>query len=889
MKPLKELSLFINNDNTFEIDWTFSDITYNNDSIRLQEELFEVYNNSPDEFLFKLGFTDRKILLSAGLSFLRQFLYHFVVQIQHQPDIEILRHNINVFPSGKILVKTIEQAPYLVGIEFLTKNWLVSIWKRALNYYKTEIQSYNGKVSDFIKEFSKDAHIAGKVFFHIVENKEGEAPFAFLATYSVTSKNTGETAYLPLKNAFEEYSSNRDKLLNLLSSVNQAAKESNFIHEILETGEILHPLSLSASEALNVLYEIPIYDHCGIVCRIPDWWKSKKSKVSLSLNIGSAQDSILGINSILSFDIKFMLGNHSVSQDEINRILSDNVGLTYIKGNWIEVDKEKIKKMFDAFNSVKKKYKTDSITFFEALRLQLQGIKISNEEEEDIDDYVEISFGEWVENFMNKLRNPDLLEPIAEGSNFKTSLRKYQQKGLNWLHQLYSLNIGGCLADDMGLGKTIQIIALFNYLRETNETNKPNLLIVPASLLSNWKSEIQKFAPDLSYFIAHTSENKLSNNTDNKFIYNYDFIITTYSLTHRYFSLFDIKWNCIILDEAQAIKNSKTRQTKTIKKLNALRKFVLTGTPIENRLSDLWSLFDFINPGLLGSSNEFKSFVLEMQQKAEGYVRLKNIISPFILRRLKTDKSIIKDLPNKIEMKVYADMTKQQVILYSQLVNKLKGLLNESKNNFSRKGLILSFLMKFKQVCNHPDHLTGKNIYNPKESGKFIRIKEICETILEKRERLLVFTQFKEIIHPLKTYLDKIFQHPGLVLHGSTPVRKRKELVNTFQSSQYVPFMILSLKAGGVGLNLTKANHVIHFDRWWNPAVENQATDRAFRIGQTKNVVVHKFITKGAVEEKIDKIIESKTKLANEVISTSNETWITEMSNDELVNLFSLN
>lgn len=347
-------------------------------------------------------------------------------------------------------------------------------------------------------------------------------------------------------------------------------------------------------------------------------------------------------------------------------------------------------------------------------------------------------------------------------------------------------------------------------------------------------------------------------------------------------------WDSVILDEAQAIKNPGTKQTKTVKQLKANYKIAITGTPIENRLSDLWSLFDFLNKGLLGSSKEFTDFTKALKENGDNYGKLKQIVNPFVLRRLKTDKSIISDLPEKIEMKTYASLTKKQAVLYNKLVNDLKTKLENSEEGIERKGLVLSSLMKFKQICNHPDEYLGQNNYLEKESGKFERLREICENIYEKRERVIVFTQFKEITEPLSDFLQTIFQHQGLVLHGEIPVKKRKDIVAKFQGQEYVPFMVLSIKAGGVGLNLTAANHVIHFDRWWNPAAENQATDRAFRIGQTKNVIVHKFIMKGTIEEKIDLMLEDKNKLSKEIIPDMQENWITEMDNNQLMDLFTL-
>jgi non-specific serine/threonine protein kinase len=413
--------------------------------------------------------------------------------------------------------------------------------------------------------------------------------------------------------------------------------------------------------------------------------------------------------------------------------------------------------------------------------------------------------------------------------------------------------------------------------------------VVPASLISNWENELTRFAPGLVFSIAHPAAppGRKIETKDHDSLTGIDLIITTYSLAQKYEWLHEREWNYIILDEAQAIKNPGTKQTRSIKKFRAQNRIAMTGTPVENRLSDLWSLFDFINPRLLGSAEDFRRFTKELHQSPDGYSKLRRIISPYILRRLKTDKAVISDLPEKIEMKTYASLSRKQLLLYKEMVRELKETIEQTEG-MQRKGLVLSSLMKFKQLCNHPDQYLGTGGYDEEESGKFTRLRELCETIFQKREKVLVFTQFREITEPLKAFLDSIFGREGLVLHGGTAVAKRKDLIDTFQSATYVPFMVLSLKAGGLGLNLTAANHVIHFDRWWNPAVENQATDRAFRIGQKKSVVVHKFLTEGTIEEKIDRMIEGKIKLAQEVIQSGGEEWITEMNNDELIELFSL-
>ncbi|GMU58236.1 MAG: hypothetical protein AMXMBFR33_73820 [Candidatus Xenobia bacterium] len=346
-------------------------------------------------------------------------------------------------------------------------------------------------------------------------------------------------------------------------------------------------------------------------------------------------------------------------------------------------------------------------------------------------------------------------------------------------------------------------------------------------------------------------------------------------------------WRSIILDEAQAIKNPGSRQTKAVKALKARWRLALTGTPIENRLGDLWSLFDFLSPGLLGSPQQFNRLCKTMASDDSGFAPLRRLVQPYVLRRLKTDKTVIADLPDKVEVDAYCHLTKRQAALYEQSVEELARTL-EHLEGIERRGVVLKFLLRLKQICNHPSHWLGDGAYHPDDSGKLARLREVCEPIAERQEKVLVFTQFREMTDPLAAFLSDVFGRPGLVLHGGTPVSKRQGLVGRFQEDETVPFMVLSLKAGGTGLNLTAASHVVHFDRWWNPAVESQATDRAYRIGQKRNVLVHKFVCRGTVEERIDALLSSKRKISDEVLTAGGETALTEMSNEEVLAMVAL-
>ncbi len=879
----QELVVIIQEDGRYEFDWQITAEQMDDQQLVFQEEIYKRFLENPNEALIFLGFSDRTGFMSDSLHYFRQIASTFVKKLSMNPDIKVLREKIVVDIAEEEIEQLLKNAPYLKGIENLNQIWLEQAWEKLNQVFSNMIQSYKGSVEDFFAAFNPNLQLIGRVFFHLVESKKEEYPFAFLATYSAEVSSDGKSKHLPLKNAIAEYGENSKKLLDLLATVNKATENSAFISELVESGEIFHPLSLTAEEAYTFLKEIPVYEEAGILCRMPNWWKNKAESLKLSVSVGTKTPSRLNFEALVDFSAELFLGGELIQASELKKLLSETEGLALIKGKWVEVNRERLKETLRAYEQARKLMDKTDLNMIEALRFQLNAQRILKVSEEACE--LEVTNGEWLNTVVTKLTHPEMIETVECGDAFQASLRVYQERGLNWLHFMKTLGLGACLADDMGLGKTVQVIALLNYIR--TKTQEKALLIVPASLIANWMSEIAKFAPSLNYYVIHPSENKSSEKDDSSRLMGYDLFITTYGMLLKYDWLKTITWDTLILDEAQAIKNPGTKQTKVVKQLKATYKIAMTGTPIENRLSDLWSLFDFLNKGLLGNVKEFTAFTKKLSETPEGYARLKRVVSPFILRRLKTDKNVISDLPEKIEMKTYATLTKKQVVIYNKLINDLEMKL-ESADGMDRKGLVLASLMKLKQICNHPDQLLGQNYYAEEESGKFARLREICETIAEKRERVLIFTQFKEITEPLKDFLETVFQHKGLVLHGATAVTKRKDIVAKFQGTEYVPFMVLSIKAGGIGLNLTSANHVIHFDRWWNPAVENQATDRAFRIGQMKNVIVHKFITKGTIEEKIDLMIEDKTKLLQEIIPDHQENWITEMDNKQLVELFRL-
>jgi non-specific serine/threonine protein kinase len=641
-------------------------------------------------------------------------------------------------------------------------------------------------------------------------------------------------------------------------------------------------------QAMQLLRDLTKLESAGVVVRMPATWRANRPpRVQVTATVGGKPPSGLGQSALLDFRLEVTLDGEKLSEAEIEELLGKSEGLALVRGRWVEVDAQRLSRMIEHFSEVERKATDQGISFGEAMRM-LAGTDVAADGDSASEDaeWALVVAGPWLAETLKGLRSPDGLARIDPGPALKGTLRPYQQVGVQWLYLLAELGIGACLADDMGLGKTIQVLALLLVLhRLSNGNRQPSLLVAPASLLANWASEIERFAPSLKAIIAHPSEipaNDVRTMAPEQ-LQNVDLVITSYGSLLRIPWITHISWNLLVLDEAQAIKNPSAKQTLTAKKLKARARFALTGTPIENRLGDLWSIFDFINPGLLGSAKEFTTFTKRLADRPHNpYRPLRELV-----RRLKTDKTVIADLPDKTEVKAFCQLSRRQAALYQQAVEELTQQLEEVEG-IQRKGLVLSFLMRFKQICNHPSQWLGDGTWSPEDSGKWARLRDIAEVIAAKQEKVLIFTQFREVTVPLATFLGSIFGRSGLVLHGETQVKQRQELVRRFQEDEAVGFFVLSLKAGGAGLNLTAASHVVHFDRWWNPAVENQATDRAFRIGQTKNVLVHKFVCRGTVEEKIDRLIESKRQLSKDLLEGGADLLLTEMNDDELLKLVAL-
>lgn len=826
--------------------------------------------------LFGLGFEDRPASESASFQWLHSLSVEFTKQLTRLPELELAREKAKAEPDEETLQRLLYSVPFCIGSEHVTGDWITGAFARMNEAYARRISEFEGSVSLFLTEKSQSLRVPERIFFHLVENgkDEKEFPFAFIATYATTD-SSGQVRHMPLSYALTEYKNQRERLITLLSCLNKASEVSELIGRFVESGELFHPLRFSSQEAYEFLKKVPQIEKTGILCRVPDWWKRHYAAPSLSVSMGEKKPSMLGFDSLVSMVPSLTLDGTRLTQEDIEHLLSQTEGLARLKGKWVEVNHAKLRALLKEME----KYKGD-LTLLKALRIQT-----GMEEQADIDSGPLITNGKWLGSLLSRLRQPSVMHTAKVPAAVHATLRPYQKTGYTWLNYMSELGFGACLADDMGLGKTLQVLTYLMHLYQSHPDGRV-LLVVPASLMGNWEKENLKFTPSLPYSILHGGgaaalDQKVR--TEPAFL-----TITTYGMAARVKALEDITWDALILDEAQAIKNPGTKQTRSIKKLKARQKIAMTGTPIENDLSNLWSLFDFLNHGLLGSSVEFRSFTKQLESNTQGYSKLKNMVSPFILRRVKTDKSIIADLPDKLEQIDYVSMSKKQIVLYRKYVNDLEYTL-ANVEGMQRRGIVLAALTKLKQICNHPDQYLGQERYAPEESGKFTMLREICETIYEKRERVLVFTQYREITEQLSGYLSSIFGRKGFVLHGGTRVQTRTRMVEEFNDPDaYIPYMILSVKAGGTGLNLTSANHVIHFDRWWNPAVENQATDRAYRIGQQKNVIVHKLVSEGTIEEKIDALINSKKELAENVIGSGGENWITELGDRELLDLMRL-
>ena len=852
--------------------------------------LLNAFTRSTGHGLLHLGAAEVGSALPPVFAWWRDFSARYVTALCATTEASV-SDAVIAHPAAQVFDELVADVPPMTGAEYLTADVLIMLWGELDTALHVELAESKKSLQDFLKALHPAWNLVGRVHFNLAENrKDAEAPFAFIATYTTRISAHGKAQHQPLSQALNEYSDGKSqtRLLSLLMPVQRAAESCDWLQAMVESGEIYHPLRWTPAEAYQFLLAVPQLEAAGIVIRAPGTWRSgRPARPLVKASVGARPPSLLGMDALLDFKLDVTLDGEHLSAADIKKLLAGGDGLQLMRGHWVEVDRKKLSRMLEQFQAIEQAT-AGGMTFSEAMRL-VAGATLTGASETADAEWSQVVAGPWLADTLHGLRSPEGLAQVTPGVELKATLRPYQQAGVRWLYLLTRLGLGACLADDMGLGKTIQVLSLLLVLkRERGGKVHPSLLVAPASLLANWAAEITRFAPSLTMLIAHPSVLTAAElqALDAPQLEKYDLVITSYGSLMRMPVLETMHWQIVVLDEAQAIKNPGTKQTRQVKKLIAQSRIALTGTPVENRLSDLWSIFDFTHPGLLGTDKVFAKFTKRLAA-AEHFGPLRELVRPYILRRLKTDKRVIDDLPDKTELKAFCHLSPLQAALYQRAVKDLATALADAEG-IGRKGVVLSFLMRFKQICNHPSQWLGDAAWNATDSGKFARLRELAEVIATKQEKVLVFTQFRETTEPLAAFLGGVFGRAGLVLHGGTPVAKRRAMVQRFQEDELIPFFVLSLKAGGSGLNLTAASHVIHFDRWWNPAVENQATDRAFRIGQTRNVLVHKFVCRGTVEDKIDQLIESKQQLVKDVLEGGAELLLTEMSDKELLNLVTL-
>ncbi|MDN4069751.1 DEAD/DEAH box helicase [Paenibacillus vini] len=677
---------------------------------------------------------------------------------------------------------------------------------------------------------------------------------------------------------------------NLLLRLKKAADLS---HELAAAMETARPevLELYPEEMYSFLSRsVALLRKHGVNVQMPSRW-TREGRRSAGVKIKASgwekergdkePETGLGIGQLVAFEAGAVLNGEELSREELAELAASKSPLVFFRGEWIEIDVKEIRQVLKFM----KRQESGTMTFRELMYLasgadqdnRFDGLQVETVEAEGL--LAVLMSGETVRSFSSR--------QVPEALN--GTLRPYQERGFQWLSSMRQLGFGALLADDMGLGKTVQVIT---ELLDGMETLPGTCLIVcPTSLLGNWQRELERFAPEMKVYVHHGSD-RLHGEPLMRECHESDVVLTTYQLAGRDgMELRNLEWKTIVLDEAQYIKNYGTKQAQSVMKLSAPQRIAMTGTPVENRLSELWSIFQFLNPGYLGTSASFRAkYTSSGEGQPAELGRLRRLVAPFLLRRLKSDPDIRKDLPEKIELKSYCSLTAQQAGMYEAVTAELMSKIGES-GGIARKGLVLSSLTRLKQICNHPRLAAGRPLSGAaagmERSGKMERLTELLDIIMDNGEAALIFTQYVQMGELLREELARRYGTTPFFLHGGVVKQERDEMVRSFQEGSGVPIFVLSLKAGGVGLNLTRANHVIHYDRWWNPAVENQATDRVFRIGQQKNVEVHKLICQGTLEERIDELIERKRSLSEQVVG-SGEQWLTEMSDDELRNLIAL-
>lgn len=817
----------------------------------------------------------------------RQALTRMAHAAAERPD-EVDAVLDHLLPGTAERLSLAEQFPPVPGAEYLTSGTIAGWFEDFRRLLKKELGIRGITPAAWLNGLGAPWNQIGKVFFHLAENRDdatGTRPFAFMATFAHQSAADNQARHLPLSTALKLHEGNHTALLAVLQPLKEAARESPLLQRLLDTGKIYAPLAWSAAEARDFLQDTPAYERAGIMVRMVNLWKKSPPKLQVKVTADTSEEgkaahsSGLSVHSLLRFSVSATLGGRDLTPEELEELLRHGDGLIRFKGEWVRVDALKVRELMDRWSRASRMMSSLGIPLVQGLRLLVNGPPDRLAELPEPDEDCRMEPGRGLQEALDILGGAVPAAVPEAPSPLKELLRPYQKEGFSFLYRVTERGFGACLADDMGLGKTLQALAWLDSLRREGKLDAvPALIVAPASLLGNWKEEAERFAPGLVLRLMHPSVPDSWNPAFRHHSQPCHAVITTYGMAVRTPALAELDFPAIILDEAQAIKNAGSARSRAILSLRGARRAALSGTPVENNLNELWSLMQFLNPGLLGSRKSFEAFTRSLEQ---GYAPLRRLVRPFILRRMKTDPALVPDLPDKTEIPAYCPLTPEQAALYQTQIDALHAMLDEP-DPAARLMLVLPVLARLKQICNHPAQFQGTDDYAPERSGKFLRLQELCAAIAERQEKAILFTQFRSIIPHLHDLLSAVFGRSGLTLHGGTPIPERQAIVTAFQKETGPPFCILSLKAAGTGLTLTQASHVIHVDRWWNPAVENQATDRAYRIGQHRNVLVHSLICRGTIEDRIDAMLAAKSRMADDLFSGGPEQWLTQMSAEEL-------
>lgn len=831
------------------------------------------------EGLSQLVITHLGARLPAGLSFLREYSLamhnHWVLAYRASGTLP-------GEPPGDAVEAWAALGRDVPGLERLRAESLRDYWENMARCMRHALVPNKMTIVDFLMQY--DAwweNVGAPILFLNDSSEEAERPFVITSGF-INGMNTvkANVSIAPLAAPILGESRVRGLGQYLYGIMRRAAQRSGVLRHLLDTQAIYRPWLLMPRDAHAFLGEVSAIEAAGVRVSLPRGWRvMKPAPVKARTSVGTSAPRSIGGQPLLDMKTAFVVGEHELSEAEYRRVVRESVnGLVRIRDRWVLVDHARIAAAHERWRKSEEMRSRGGVTYREALELTAEapGVAPAGGDAEH-----EFVLGAWLGDALSSIQRHDLRRDFTPGVLLRGQLRGYQRQGVAWLSLLAEVGAGACLADDMGLGKSYQVIALLVALKARGAEG-PNLVVVPASLLVNWREEFTKWAPTLCVKIVHGSGEADDGGGE-------DVAVTSYGTLLRRPALLERAWGVVVLDEAQVIKNPLAKLTRAVKRLRARARVCLTGTPVENHLDDLWSIMDFLNPGLLRTREHFREWSRAMMKGPDGLAPLRRLVRPFILRRLKTDPDVAPELPSKVESRVYCGLTSLQAHLYGAVYNSIRERLAASEG-IMRHGLAFTLLTQLKQVCNHPAQYLEDEDYDPFSSGKFVHLARVASDIAERGEKVLVFTQYQAITAPLAAHLERTFGRPGLVLDGMTPVQRRQEIVAEFQREGGPPFVVMTYKVGGTGFNLTAACNVIYFDRWYNPAVENQASDRAYRIGQTRGVNVYKFISRGTLEERIELLLDHKRAVAADALATDDDETprLGELSPDEILTMAAL-